>query len=199
MTHKSMLTLATSFLLLGMLPGCSQQSTPSAGPATGAAETAEMPDAAASGEGDLHASGMEGMDGEHVYDGGAHQDHDSKHGGTFFMALDNRHHLEGVLDRPGIFRVYLYDAFTQPVSPEELQQTQAKVIWGDRDGAPTIELKPNADWSCLEALAPEPVRFPVTLTLLARLPGAPPASRQELFTFPFSHYSHIDATPHPAE
>jgi hypothetical protein len=145
----------------------------------------------------MHEPGMDGMGDEHLYEGGAHQDHSSKHGGTFFMALDNRHHLEGVLDRPGIFRVYVYDAFTQPVSAEELAQTEGKVIWGDRDGAPTIQMQPSADSTCLEALAPEPVRFPVTLTLLMRLPGASPTARAELFTFPFSHYSHIDATPHP--
>src|ERR1700686_705280 len=38
---------------------------------------------------------------------GAHMDHKSKHGGTFFMALDNKHHLEGILVPPGTFRVYL--------------------------------------------------------------------------------------------
>jgi hypothetical protein len=113
------------------------------------------------------------------------------------MALDNRHHLEGVLERPGIFRLYVYDAYTQPVSREELVQTQAEVIWGETDGAPKIALGPSADGTCLEALAPGPVEFPVTLTLMTRLYGSSPGSRQELFTFPFSHFSHVDAAPHP--
>src|SRR5690349_1798339 len=29
-----------------------------------------------------------------------HQDHESKHGGAFFMALDEKHHLEGILVSP---------------------------------------------------------------------------------------------------
>ncbi|HWP84620.1 MAG TPA: hypothetical protein VNN17_05485 [Terriglobia bacterium] len=136
------------------------------------------------------------MEDAHIFEGGAHQDHTSKHGGTFFMALDNRHHLEGTLERPGVFRLYIYDAYTNPISPQELRAVDAKVIWGDEDGAPELPLKPNADGTALEAQAPQPVRFPLTITLLCRFAGSAPNSRPELFTFPFSHYSHVDTTPH---
>jgi hypothetical protein len=204
MPHVRISTLALSFLLLGALVACNQQS-PSPSTASGASAGSAPPTSEesgmmeGSGTGDTAGdpdSSMEELEDAHIYEGGAHQDHNSKHGGTFFMALDNRHHIEGVLDRPGVFRVYIYDAFTHPVSLEELQQTEARVIWGEKDGAPELELKPSEDGSCLEATAPEPIHFPVTLTLLSRLAGTSPASRPELFTFPFSHYSHIDATPH---
>src|SRR5271165_5179838 len=51
-----------------------------------------------------------------------HSNHNPQHGGVFFMALDNQHHLEGVLLEAGIFKVYLYDAFTKPLSAAEVQQ-----------------------------------------------------------------------------
>ena len=208
MPHLRTVILAQSILLWGFLVACSQQTTPSASqpaertaptdpPVKTATEMADMPEIAAYDGEEAQTHSMEEIDAEHLYEGGAHADHDSKHGGTFFMALDNQHHLEGALERPGVFRAYVYDAYTQPVSAEELGKIQAKVIWGDQDGAPEIELKPNAEGTALEAKAPGPVRFPVTLTLLCRFPGASPTSRAELFTFPFSHYSHIDTAPHP--
>ena len=196
-----------TILLGSLLIACSQQGTPSSSQPLEspestveqektAPEMVDMPEMLASDGKEAETHSMEENDVEQLYEDGAHADHDSKHGGTFFMALDNRHHLEGVLERPGLFHVYIYDAYTQPVSAEELGKAQATVIWGNQDGAPEIELKPNAEGTALEGKAPGPVRFPVSLTLLCRFPGASPTSRAELFTFPFSHYSHIDATPH---
>ena len=203
MPHLRTVTLPFVLLLLSSLVSCSQQS---AAPAAESAAKAEPNIAAATSDSSMPdtapPAAEEAADTENALaaqsgEGATHQDHDSRHGGTFFMALDNKHHLEGTLEQPGVFRVYVYDAYTHPVSREDLGKVDAKVIWGVQDGALEIDLKPNASGSALEASAPEPVRFPVTLTLLCRFPGAPANSRPELFTFPFSHYSHIDTKPHP--
>ena len=44
----------------------------------------------------------------------AHGNHNPQHGGIFFMAPDNTHHLEGAYLSSGIFRMYFYDEFTKP-------------------------------------------------------------------------------------
>ena len=216
MPRRNQLRLPLLLLMLGWLAGCSQQPLPPAtrpaseangSPQAGSAVAAEPKAETAAERAELSSSQSEmathpeaapATDASHSHNGAAHQDHDAKHGGTFFMALDNKHHLEGVLDPPGVFHVYLYDDHTRPVSRQVLNQAKAKVIWGEQDGAPEIELKPSADGAVLEAPAPGAMQFPVTLTLLVRFPGAPAASRPELFTFPFSHFSHSQPEPHPA-
>ena len=121
----------------------------------------------------------------------AHQDHNPKHGGTFFMAMDNRHHVEGLLVPPGIFRLYLYDAHTKPVPLGELKQATGTVQWGDSQTAPQIPLMLAKNGQYLEAIPDKQVqvKLPVELTLRLHLPGETPKAKPELFTFPFSHYT----------
>ncbi|MSO20154.1 MAG: hypothetical protein EXQ56_06755 [Acidobacteria bacterium] len=127
--------------------------------------------------------------------GAAHQDHESKHGDAFFMALDEKHHIEGVLMSPGTFKVFLFEEHSLPLSKQEVARAAAKVIWGEHETAPEVAMKPSADGRALEAASPAKVAFPLQLTLLIRLPGAPADSRPELFTFPFKKFTH-DHTTH---
>jgi len=120
---------------------------------------------------------------------GAHMDHKAKHGGTFFMSLDNKHHLEGVLLPPGTFRVYLYDDHTRPLKAEETKQAVGTVQIGDSEDAPKINLGPGKKKEALEVSLGDAVKFPVTLTLLLHLPGMAPDAKPELFNFKFTQFT----------
>ncbi len=61
----------------------------------------------------------------------AHMDHNPLHGGQFFMAANNYHHLEGALPRPGEFRLYVYDDFKQPVDPRNFSGQVVFEAWNE--------------------------------------------------------------------
>jgi len=104
------------------------------------------------------------------------------------MAMDSHHHLEGVLEAPGIFRVYLYDSHTKPLAPDRMKQVSGTVIVGDSDDAPEIPLTLSRDGRTLEAAPDSGRELPVTLTLLMRFPGMARDAKPELFTFRFGQY-----------
>src|SRR4051812_46237518 len=56
-----------------------------------------------------------------------HGNHNPQHGGHFFMAPDNTHHLEGTLPSSRIFRVYLYDEFARPLPPARVKDVHGRV------------------------------------------------------------------------
>jgi hypothetical protein len=120
---------------------------------------------------------------------GAHMDHKPKHGGTFFMALDNKHHLEGILVPPGTFRVYLYDDHTKPLKAEETRQASGTVQVGESDEAPKIPLAPGKKKETMDANLGSGVKFPLILTMLLHLPGMEPDAKPELFNFKFTQFT----------
>jgi hypothetical protein len=120
---------------------------------------------------------------------GAHMDHKPKHGGTFFMSLDNKHHLEGVLMAPSTFRLYLYDDHTKPLKLEETRQASGTIQIGDSEDAPKISLSPGKKKETLEANLGGNVKFPATFTLLLHLPGMAPDAKPELFNFTFTGFT----------
>jgi hypothetical protein len=127
-----------------------------------------------------------------------HANHIPQHGGVFFMALDNKHHLEGVLLPSRLFRVYLYDAYTKPLSAAKVNQASGTVQVGESADAPRVPLVVGKDGRTLEASLGKDLKLPVTLTLSLHLPGMVPNARPEVFTFPFSHFIAEETGSRPA-
>jgi hypothetical protein len=67
---------------------------------------------------------------ERQYSPRAHGNHNPQHGGGFFMAPDNWHHLEGAYFAPGVFRLYLYDDFTKPLALAQVRAASARILVG---------------------------------------------------------------------
>src|SRR5262245_19733444 len=62
------------------------------------------------------------------YSARAHGNHNPQHGGMFFMAPDNWHHVEGAYLANGVFRLYLYDDFTKPLPADQVGQMTARIV-----------------------------------------------------------------------
>lgn len=121
-----------------------------------------------------------------------HQNHNPQHGGVFFMAEDNIHHLEGVMVQPDTFRLYLYDAYTVPLDPDSVAETKGSLEVGDSEKS--IPMKVGAGGQILEASLGPKTAFPVALTLKLHLPGEPPDAKPEVFTFHFNNFSVVTNT-----
>lgn len=116
----------------------------------------------------------------------AHMDHRPKHGGTFFMTSDNKHHLEGVLVTEGRpkgqreFRVYIYDEFTQPLAADVVR---ARAVFSTpaSDETHPAALMPDKDRKFLTSPVP-PSLNPVSIKLYVDFKNA---RGEQLFDFRF--------------
>lgn len=104
------------------------------------------------------------------------------------MALDYKHHLEGVLLPSGKFKVYLYDAFTKQLPPDKVRETSGTLQVGEAADAPIVPLVFGKDPRTLEANLSKQVKLPTTITISLRLPDSRPDARPEVFTFSFHDY-----------
>ena len=57
-----------------------------------------------------------------------HGNHNPQHGGLFFMAPDNWHHLEGTFPQARLVRIYLYDDYTKPLPRDQMKSVQGRII-----------------------------------------------------------------------
>ena len=118
-----------------------------------------------------------------------HGDHNPRHGGIFFMAADNTHHLEGTYPRAGVFRVFLYDEYTRPLALKGVMaRAVTKEMVDQSSNVPrdveAFPLRPSRDGTYLEAqLGPQATgQTPVQVT--AKIRFTPDAAEQR-FDFSF--------------
>lgn len=119
----------------------------------------------------------------------AHGDHNPRHGGLFYMAADNSHHLEGTYPSEGLFRLYFYDNFTKEIAAKGF--SGRVLVLNDRnEEQASFPLALSRDSRTLEArikAGPPPVR-------LAALVRLTPNSPEQRFDFPLPEYSREPAT-----
>jgi hypothetical protein len=116
-----------------------------------------------------------------VYSTRPHGNHNPQHGGQFFMAPDNWHHLEGAYFAPGTFRLYLYDDFTKPLPSAQVRDTRAHLIL-TKDGK-EFPLARNGRF--LEAKVG---KLPLPSAMEVRVKFQPLA-QEHLFDFTFEKFS----------
>jgi Cu/Ag efflux protein CusF len=121
------------------------------------------------------------------YERRPHGDHNPRHGGQFFMADDNWHHLEGTLVRPNILRVYFYNDMTQPLAAADFSASAVKTDAAGNDLGAPIALKPRQtkDRNILE-MPMQGAALPVKFTLRVKFK---PEDKERVFDFTFNDYS----------
>jgi hypothetical protein len=124
----------------------------------------------------------------------AHGNHNPQHGGVFFMAADNVHHLEGAYLSNGTFRMYFYDEFTKPQKLAAVRAYKATLVVKDpstgKDTTYSL-VRSGATMQATIGKLPLPAEMYANVTFT---PGAKP-NRFD-FTFPaFSKEPHTIAAP----
>ena len=106
-----------------------------------------------------------------------HGNHNPQHGGQFFMAPDNTHHLEGTLPSARLFRLYLYDDYARPLPAARLKAIQGRVEIGGQ----AVPLVASASGSYLQGRLTSGA-LPAKLTARVRIKPDAPEYRFD-FTF----------------
>jgi hypothetical protein len=134
-----------------------------------------------------------------------HGDHNPKHGGIFFMAPDNWHHIEGTYPASGRFRIYVYDDYSRPLSTVEARKVRGRVVTKEMFDPKTGKTRELAsaplvlarNGAFFEARV-DPLALPAQMTAKISFKSDDKESRFD-FAFPtFSRDLPVAAVPAPA-
>jgi hypothetical protein len=115
------------------------------------------------------------------YERRPHGDHNPRHGGSFFMADDSWHHLEGTYPHGGPFRVFFYDDYTRPMPVKGFSGTVVLLDPNEKE-LDSFPLKPGRISNALEApIKGEPL--PLKVKLKVRFD---PEGKERSFDFTFA-------------
>jgi hypothetical protein len=126
------------------------------------------------------------------YEPRPHGDHNPKHGGQFFMASDNWHHLEGTYPQAGLFRMHFYDDYTKPIAVKGFSGTLVLLDANDKEIA-SVPLATARGGRTMEA----PIKnaaLPLKVAAKVRFEQTGPENR---FDFTFAEYSKEPPPPKP--
>lgn len=163
----------------------------------GAHYTGAMPVKGSMKMGGMNTGGQKGgaaMAGMKTGSGGkgmemAHSDHDAKRGGVLFMAPNEMHHVEGTYSPECGFHLYLYNAFTKPISVGRFHAAIHVVGAMKGEEAESFRfLEPNQAGSALEAAPLKGMKGPLQIELFVQFPGE---EKAELFNFEVDETGHI--------
>lgn len=119
----------------------------------------------------------------------AHGDHNPRHGGSFFMAEDKWHHLEGTYPSAGLFRMYFFDNFTKPLAPKKFTGRVVFEEAGKETASFPLTVSRNGQTldAQLKGMPPQPSKTsPVKLAAKLKFDPKTPEQR---FDFVFVEYS----------
>lgn len=128
-----------------------------------------------------------------------HGNHNPQHGGLFFMAPDNWHHVEGTYPQSGRFVLYMYDDYAKPLSAAKLNQVKARIVTKETfdsqaktaNEITAFPLTLSKSGTHFEARI-DPVAPPANMTAKLTLqPGGP----EYRFDFSFPEFSKEPAAP----
>ncbi|HEX7794172.1 MAG TPA: heavy metal-binding domain-containing protein [Vicinamibacterales bacterium] len=125
----------------------------------------------------------------------AHGDHNPVHGGQFYMAADNWHHVEGTYPSTGLFRAFFYDNFKKPLPGKNFSGELIVLDKSDKELA-TLPLTPSRDGNTLEAKLPQQLAT-MPLKAAATIQYDPKAKAQR-FDFVFTELSKDPGPAKPA-
>jgi hypothetical protein len=117
-----------------------------------------------------------------------HGNHNPQHGGLFFMAPDNWHHLEGTLRTNGVFRMYLYDDFTKPLARDQVRQMSGRLITKSGESIPLVPVQNGRYLEARVGKLPFPAEMAAKLKFKATSP-------EHHFDFMFPEYSKEPVAP----